>query len=70
MAVKPRPAPAHVVTVEAEGPTSREGVAPFKVTTVRYNPAGVGAVTGDATYASFLDSMLGAGGKGPGLHLC
>ena len=42
----------------------------FKVTTTRDNPAKAGAVTGQATYASFLGSILQAGGRGPGLHLC
>ena len=31
----------------------------FTVKTVRHNPAVSGAVTGNATYASFLSSMLG-----------
>ena len=31
----------------------------FTVKTVRHNPAAVGAVTGNATYASFLSSLLG-----------
>jgi len=37
---------------------------------VRHNPAEKGAVTGDATYASFLSSLLTAGGRGGGLHFC
>ena len=49
---------------------SQFGAPPFKVSTVRYNPAAEGAVTGDATYASFMSSMLEAGGKGPGVHFC
>ena len=60
---------AHVVTVEVEGP-AKPGAKPFKQTTVRYNPAEVGAVTGDATYASFLSSMLESSGKGRGVHFC
>ncbi|KAH9509900.1 hypothetical protein Btru_044568 [Bulinus truncatus] len=32
--------------------------------------AALGAVTGSATYVSFLSSVLGAHGKGPGVHLC
>lgn len=60
---------AHIVTVEVEGP-AKPGAKPFKQTTVRYNPAEVGAVTGDATYASFLSSMLEASGKGSGVHFC
>lgn len=31
----------------------------FTVKTVRHNPAKSGAITGSATYASFLSSMLG-----------
>lgn len=31
----------------------------FTVKTVRHNPAKSGAITGNATYASFLSSMLG-----------
>ena len=31
----------------------------FTVKTVRHNPAAPGVVTGNATYASFLSSMLG-----------
>ena len=31
----------------------------FTVKTVRHNPAAVGAVTGNATYTSFLSSLLG-----------
>lgn len=54
----------HIVEVEVWGPNG------FNVKTVRSNPAAVGAVTGTATYASFLSSMLGAKGKGPGVHLC
>ena len=63
-------ATAHVVSVDVEGPSSQFGAPPFKVSTVRYNPADEGAVTGDATYASFMSSMLEAGGKGPGVHFC
>lgn len=54
----------HIVEVEVWGPNG------FNVKTTRSNPAAVGAVTGTATYASFLSSMLGAKGKGAGVHLC
>jgi aspartate dehydrogenase len=40
----------------------------FHVHTARVNPAKVGAVTGNATYASFLSSLHLAGGRGDGLH--
>lgn len=43
----------HIVEVEVWGPNG------FNVKTTRNNPAAVGAVTGTATYASFLSSMLG-----------
>lgn len=42
----------------------------FKVTSIRDNPAASGAVTGQATYGSFLSSLLKAYGQGPGLHFC
>ena len=42
----------------------------FRVKTVRMNPADPGAVTGSATYGSFISSLLRVGGKGAGLHLC
>eukprot|EP01095_Lingulamoeba_sp_RSL-Kostka_P004641 TRINITY_DN15877_c0_g1_i1.p1 TRINITY_DN15877_c0_g1~~TRINITY_DN15877_c0_g1_i1.p1 ORF type:complete len:326 (+),score=105.27 TRINITY_DN15877_c0_g1_i1:94-1071(+) len=42
----------------------------FNVHTIRYNPASFGAVTGSATYASFLSSLLKAKNQGNGLHLC
>ncbi|XP_063396529.1 aspartate dehydrogenase domain-containing protein-like [Mytilus trossulus] len=60
----------HIVEVETWGPGSVENNTAFHVKTVRKNPAKVGAVTGSATYASFFSSILGAHGKGPGLHLC
>lgn len=58
----------HNVEVDVVGPGS-EGNR-FSVMTVRSNPAKSGAVTGNATYASFLSSMIGAKGQGPGVHLC
>ena len=45
---------AHVVIVEIQGPGG------FTLESTRYNPAKKGAVTGNATYASFLSSMLAA----------
>ena len=47
---------AHVVEVDIEGPDG------FIVKSSRYNPAKEGAVTGNATYASFLNSLLAATG--------
>lgn len=58
----------HVVEVDVTGP--EVAGKDFNVKTVRNNPAAPGAVTGTATYASFLSSMVRAGGKGPGVHLC
>lgn len=58
----------HIVEIEVTGP-ERAGRR-FKVTTTRNNPADPGAVTGTATYASFLSSMKRAGGQGLGVHLC
>lgn len=49
----PRLSDYHVVEVEVTGPGG------FTVNTVRRNPASLGAVTGKATYASFLSSLLG-----------
>jgi aspartate dehydrogenase len=50
----------HVVTVEA---VSKGGL---EVTTVRRNPAKLGAVTGHATFASFFQSLLRAHSKPKG----
>ena len=60
---------AHIIEIEVEG-AGKPGAPPFRCVTRRYNPAAAGAVTGDATYASFLSSMLDAGGRGAGLHFC
>lgn len=60
----------HIVQVEVWGPGDIDKGTAFHVKTVRSNPAKIGAVTGSATYASFLSSVLGAHGKGPGVHLC
>lgn len=43
----------HVVEVEVTGPGG------FSVKTVRRNPASLGAVTGQATYTAFWNSLLG-----------
>mmetsp|Transcript_938 Transcript_938/g.2760 ORF Transcript_938/g.2760 Transcript_938/m.2760 type:complete len:292 (-) Transcript_938:619-1494(-) len=57
---------AHIVEVDAIGP----GNPPFTIRTVRDNPAKPGAVTGNATYNSFLSSLLRSGGRGSGFHFC
>ena len=50
-------------------PSVRDGD-PFRVSTRRYNPAAPGQVTGSATYASFVASVLRACGRPPGVHVC
>lgn len=59
---------AHVIVIEVVGPTSGEDT--FRITTTRNNPAKVGAVTGNATYGSFLSSLVKANGQGEGFHFC
>ena len=59
----------HIVEVDVFGPVNSLGNQ-FSVKTVRSNPADPGAVTGSATYNSFLSSIMRAGGKGQGIHLC
>ena len=57
---------AHVVEVDVQGPGG------FTVGSTRFNPAKKGAVTGNATYASFLSSLLGAvkkSGGDSGVHI-
>ena len=49
----------HIVEVDVTGPGGGDGGGGFSVKTVRYNPASSGVVTGKATYASFLSSLLG-----------
>jgi len=57
----------HVIEIDVEGPG--EPGNKFRVITSRENPAAKGAVTGAATYASFLSSILAADGLGDGVHL-
>lgn len=59
----------HIVEIEVVGP-AKPGQEPFRIVSVRDNPAEKGAVTGDATYATFLRSILEAGGNGDGVHFC
>jgi aspartate dehydrogenase len=49
---------AHVIDIDVQG-INNNG---FRVTTQRYNPAQVGAVTGNATYVSFLSSLKACSG--------
>ena len=53
---------AHIVEIDVQGAGG------FSVNTTRHNPAAPGAVTGNATYNSFLSSMLACHGRGRGLH--
>jgi len=59
----------HCIEVEVFGPQFENGNQ-FTVKTVRENPAPKGAVTGSATFMSFLASITKAQGKGCGIHLC
>ena len=52
----------HVVEVEVWGAGAMATGKAFHCRTVRRNPAQVGNVTGAATYASFLSSVLGKSG--------
>lgn len=61
---------AHIITIDVQGLPKPDGSKPFRSFTERYNPAPPGAITGSATYASFLSSLLVAYGKGSGIHLC
>eukprot|EP01135_Chromosphaera_perkinsii_P005918 Nk52_evm4s372 gene=Nk52_evmTU4s372 len=58
----------HVVEVEVIGPGGPDAP-PFTVKTTRSNYAKVGAVTGQATYASFYSSMMRGQGFPRGVHL-
>lgn len=60
----------HVVQIDVWGQGDIENGTAFHCQTIRKNPSKLGLVTGSATYASFLSSVLGAKGKGAGIHLC
>uniref|UniRef100_A0A6B2LCV5 Aspartate dehydrogenase domain-containing protein n=1 Tax=Arcella intermedia TaxID=1963864 RepID=A0A6B2LCV5_9EUKA len=60
---------AHIVEIVVYGPDKGD-LGRFSVTTQRVNPSAPGAVTGQATFMSFLNSMLEAGGKTNGFHFC
>ena len=60
---------AHVITVDVKGPVRADGSS-FRVFTERYNPAPPGAITGSATYAAFLASLVRATGFKSGTRLC
>jgi predicted dinucleotide-utilizing enzyme len=59
----------HDTTVEVTGAAPGSD-SPCRITTTRVNPASDGAVTGNATYASFFRSLLRAKGRGTGIHFC
>lgn len=58
---------AHVVEIEVWGKPQPNGEV-FHTKTVRYSPSVVGAVTSNATYNSFVSSMLNSYGRGSGIH--
>ena len=58
----------HKVAISLKGP-EEEG-ARFSLDFVKENPAKKGAVTGQATYDSFVFSLMAAGGRGSGIHFC
>lgn len=60
----------HIVEIDVHGVPNADSGHAFHVHTARHNPAALRHVTGSATLASFLSSMLRASGKGPGIHLC
>ncbi len=49
----------HLIEIEVTGPFDDKTNLSFKCTTIRSNPALIGHVTGNATYASFYNSLLG-----------
>lgn len=49
----------HDIEIEVLGHFDEKANRSFKCTSIRSNPALVGAVTGNATYASFFNSILG-----------
>jgi aspartate dehydrogenase len=59
----------HDTTVEVVG-SAPGSESPCRITTTRINPAADGAVTGNATYASFFRSLMRAKGRGVGMHFC
>jgi len=60
---------AHIVEIKVLGP-DKGSLGKFSVTTQRINPAVPGAVTGQATFVSFLGSMLYTGRGGNGIQFC
>eukprot|EP01126_Amoeba_proteus_P045883 TRINITY_DN515_c0_g1_i9.p1 TRINITY_DN515_c0_g1~~TRINITY_DN515_c0_g1_i9.p1 ORF type:complete len:201 (+),score=33.13 TRINITY_DN515_c0_g1_i9:286-888(+) len=60
---------AHIIEILVIGPATGD-CGRFEVRTTRVNPALPGATSGQATFMSFLNSLLSAGGKGVGFHFC
>ena len=58
-----------VIDIEAYGKERPDG-SRLSVVTCRSNPAAPGAVTGSATYVSFVGSIMQASRRGDGVHLC
>jgi predicted dinucleotide-utilizing enzyme len=58
----------HEVEVLALGPPNPTSGAQLRIHVVRSSPAPPGAVTSKATYGSFLESLIKAHGRGPGVH--
>ncbi|KAL5016345.1 hypothetical protein ScPMuIL_005934 [Solemya velum] len=58
----------HIVEIDVIGPGDVDEGTAFHCKTVRKNPAQIGHVTGNATYMSFLSSVLAAHGKESGDH--
>ena len=54
----------HIVEIEVTGPNG------FSTKTRRENPAAPGAVTGSATYMSFLASIVQSFYQPPGISIC
>ena len=62
----------HIVEIELTGPDIIVGEnkrLPFHLKTIRSNPAPIGAVTGTATFVSFVSSIKRATGQTPGIHV-
>lgn len=61
----------HDIEISVLGHFDEKANRSFECTTIRSNPALVGAVTGNATYASFFNSMLETlDGSSVGLKIC
>eukprot|EP01138_Halocafeteria_seosinensis_P002486 gb/GECG01002543.1/.p1 GENE.gb/GECG01002543.1/~~gb/GECG01002543.1/.p1 ORF type:complete len:292 (+),score=34.02 gb/GECG01002543.1/:1-876(+) len=58
----------HIVEIHVKGPSSDDSNQ-FSVQTTRVNPAQAGAVTGSATYGSFLSSLQRSRQLGNGIHM-